>query len=268
MKLHRPKNMMSYFDSKKEFDDGELIFPPITYIEYNDEVKLLIGYTTDRNAVIINDLEISNIKNSKELMSYVVYSKGVKLYKEVGRPKSSTSIFRKPKVGDTVMCISMRYQGCVFGDLYKVNSIREERLAFEAGAEYTYEDKYFIVVDDGNFINLGIEKTIEDYTVGGNSLKIQVPHESYIPGKHSKINILDGSGSMYVGSPYYPNDSVYIGEFHYDDSGRWVKSVSEESELTQRTVKVVENILRRVRIEEEEIIPRTYKVPEKIKRSK
>lgn len=257
MKLHRPKNMMSYFDSKKEFDDGELFFPPITYIEHNDEVRLLIGYTTDRNAVIIHDLEISNIKNSKELMSYVVYSKGVGLYKEVGRPKSSTSIFRKPKVGDTVMCISIRYQGCMFGDLYKVNSIREERLAFEAGAEYTYEDKYFIVVDDGNFINLGIEKTNEDYIVGGNSLKIQVPHESYILGKHSKINILDGNSSAYIGNPYY-----------YDDSGRWVKIASEESELTQRTVKVVENIVRRARIEEEEIIPRTYKVPEKIKRSK
>lgn len=246
MELHGPKNIMSYFDSLREFEDDMLPFAPMTYVTKKgysiNSVELLIGYTLDRKAVIINDNTISLVKQRNRISTCLVSKTGLEVhYMKVSRPTGIDSIFRLPKVGDTLMCVSKRYQGCTFGELYIVKEIIGDRLSFEYGAEYTYESQYFIVVGQ---------------------------KEKYITNSQSAAGSNITTGITVVNSRFIGNPYIEI-KLDYDNPEKPMnfKILLDEDEVNQRTIKGVK-LIRRPHIEDEEIIPRKYHVPEKIERIK
>ena len=157
MKLNYPKkDFLTYKESLSKFEDGEVPFEPFCVVEEKDFSnhgrRLIIGYRKDGAAILISDRTIEHISSKGEIQAYHVLNPGIKnYYKKMTRPtNSSISIFRKPVVGDTVMCVANgRYVGAVFGETYEVKEITHEgRLGFERDAQYTYEAKYFVVVSE------------------------------------------------------------------------------------------------------------------------
>lgn len=153
---HPKKDFLTYKEAMAKFEDGEFPYEPFCVIEEenfpNHGKKLLIGYRKDGAAIIIQDRTIKQIQSKDEVEAYHVSRMGINTYyKKVARPRESmVSIFRKPKVGDKVMCVAKeRYIGAVFGETYTVKEITHEgRIGFEIDAQYTYESKYFVVVSD------------------------------------------------------------------------------------------------------------------------
>ena len=247
MKLHRPKNIMPYFDSLREFEDEVIPFAPMTYltkkINFGDGVELLIGYTISGDAVLVKNNSIKDIKNSEKVDAYKVSKQGIEeYYKKTDRPENSKSIFRKPDVGDTLLCVSKRYVGCTFGELYTVKEIKGGRLAFEIESEYTYEDEYFIIVDTTNEF----------------SGSVIIGHSH----RDMTARTINGT-SVYTGNP--------CGEVNLEDNpGKYMdfESLLDEDEVKQRTIKGAEGIIRRPRLDDEDIVQRKYLVPNKIQRSK
>lgn len=231
MKLHYPKNILSYRYSRDEFDNGAIPFSPMTFMtkitNCGDGVELLIGYLECGSGVFIKDRQISEVRDKGVVDAYKISKQGLKdYYKKTIRPTGDHSIFRKPKVGDTLMCISKRYQGCEFGETYVLKEIREDRLAFSVDAEYTYEREYFIIVDTASI------------TMWVNSGKISDPIT------------LSGTAGTSISVLSLPSD------------------IKDASDLfTQRKIKE-RSILRRPVLEDEEIFERNYRSSEKIQRSK
>jgi hypothetical protein len=179
MKLLYPKkDFLTYKEALALFEDGEVPYEPFCVVEEENVThhgkKLLIGYKKDGSAIFIQDRTIEHIKSKDEVEAYKVSKMGINTYyKKVARPRESMdSILRKPKVGDTVLCVANeRYVGATFGETYEVKEITHEgRLAFEYGAQYTYESKYFVVIKEsrniiaGHIHNLGsfVKPTSDD----------------------------------------------------------------------------------------------------------
>ena len=242
MKLHYPKNILSYRYSRDEFDNGELPFAPMTFMtkssDCGDGVELLIGYLECGAGVFIKDRQISEVRDKGVVDAYKISKQGLKdYYKKSIRPTGDHSIFRKPKLGDTLMCISKRYQGCEFGETHVLKAIRDDRLAFSVDSEYTYESKYFIVVDTASitmYVNTDVQPLIA----------------------------LDSSGSITLtgNSTIFPGKSISVLSLP--------SNVKDASDLFAQRKIQERSLIRRPVLEDEEIVQRKYHVPEKIQRSK
>ena len=107
----------------------------------------MIGYTDDFGGIVLSNNSILSVENKVE--AYKISKQGINsYYKKVKRPICIDSIFRKPQIGDTLLCVACgRYLGCEFGETYVVCGItHDDRISFDSGNPYTYESKYFIVV--------------------------------------------------------------------------------------------------------------------------
>ena len=135
------------------------------------------------------------------------------------------------------MCISKRYQGCEFGETHVLKAIRDDRLAFSVDSEYTYESKYFIVVDTASitmYVNTDVQPLIA----------------------------LDSSGSITLtgNSTIFPGKSISVLSLP--------SNVKDASDLFAQRKIQERSLIRRPVLEDEEIVQRKYHVPEKIQRSK
>jgi len=155
MKLHYPKSdRLNYKESIAKWEDNEFPYQPFSCIEESNHpeygVKLLIGYNKDGGCIFISNGFISEVNQKDKVEGYKVSNQEINnYYNKAKRPSDEHSIFRKPKSGDTLLCVAEgRYLGCKFGETYVVDNIGEdERVSFTTDAPYTYDYKYFIVVD-------------------------------------------------------------------------------------------------------------------------
>jgi hypothetical protein len=155
MKLHYPKSdRLNYKESIVKWEDNEFPYQPCSCIEESNHpeygVKLLIGYYKDGGCIFISNGFISEVNQKDKVEGYKVSNQEINnYYNKAKRPSDEHSIFRKPKSGDTLLCVAEgRYGGCKFGETYVVDNIGEdERVSFTTDVPYTYDYKYFIVVD-------------------------------------------------------------------------------------------------------------------------
>lgn len=178
MKLKYPKkDFLSYTESKLRFDNADSSHDPFCCVsaKMTGIVKLLIGYTLTGEGVFISDTKISLVKEATEIEAFKCsYTETEVIYKKVKRPDGLNSIFKKPEVGDTIMCVANgRYVGCEFGETYTVDEVSGNgRISVDRYNQYTYESKYFIVIDSKR-IKAEKADTLSNRTItGGNSIVI------------------------------------------------------------------------------------------------
>jgi len=156
--LYPKKGRLNYKQSQEKFEDAEVPFEPFSLIREDNnfvlnKTRLIIGYTDSGDVIVLGDDFIVDVSKADKIEAYKISNHGLSTYyKRYNRKKIiKDSIFRKPKVGDTLLCVADgRYLGCKFGDEYIVNRISSDgRLFFDCDTPYSYEDKYFIVVKSG-----------------------------------------------------------------------------------------------------------------------
>ncbi len=182
MKLHFPKSLLPHFDSESLHEDGDVVFEPFSIVKIRaivDNLYLVIGYRKDKSVVVIPDQQISFLRSDIE--AFHAEEEGIEATKADRKSAFSDSIFRKPKTGDTVMCVAKdRYVGAVFGETYKVKTTEinkgNVRIGFDTGTGFTYEAKYFIVVKSREVLS---DKIIIGHTHHlKNSAQYEIGHNS------------------------------------------------------------------------------------------
>jgi len=203
MKFNYPKkDFLSYFESKEMFESGPgAPFAPFSCVKsknYNEKPKLLIGYTKCGKGIFITDSKISLAKGIDMVQAYWIKGDGVKEYYEnIERPSSPNSIFKKPEVGDTVLCVAKdRYVCCEFGETYEVLGVTGDgRINVSMHNNYTYEDVFFVVVDSKR-IKAEVQDTVfieYNRAISGDNI--------IIGNSYYRDQIIYGNSSANIGYP-------------------------------------------------------------------
>jgi len=245
MKLKYPKEgFLTYVESKLRFDNAYSSHDPFCCVsaKMTGIVKLLIGYTLTGEGVFISDTKISLVKEATEIEAFKCsYTETEVIYKKVKRPDGLNSIFKKPEVGDTIMCVANeRYIGCEFGETYTVDEVTGDgRISVDKYNHYTYESKYFIVI---NSKRVKAEKadTLSNRTINGDC-SIVIGHKQTGKSRYMSYDSFPlTSGTVIVNS----NEGIHICKPELNDGPLQRKSLIDE-DIKKRKVFDNEKVLKR-----------------------
>jgi len=216
MKLNHPKknNFLNYYESKEMFENGSGPFKLFTCIapkESPNEIKLLIGYTTDGRGIVISNNKIDLVKDEDYIESYGISKQGLNsFYEKSTRPNFLGSIFRKPEIGDTVMCVSNeRYVGCELGETYKVEKVTGDgRIGVSTLNSFTYSSKYFVVVDYKK-IEITASRTIT-VNSGGATLSTGTGTDNRYSASHKLDIVGDKSKDILIQRKALVDDNIKV----------------------------------------------------------
>jgi hypothetical protein len=216
-------DLWSCVRSKK---DSDVIGNTALVIGYEEVGVEEFVYIVIPNSVISDEVEI--IKVDRDHLE----SK----FQECKRP--NTGLLKKPKKGDTVMCIAKgRYAGVQGGAVNEVLGMPEGRVKIHEDHHATYEDTYFVVCCTSDIVS-----------VDGCGLVIK-----------------DSSGS--IKSVNFPSMSTTTSlSSEFTKSLR--NSLIDEEEIKKRVVVEADKLLKRKTVEESEIKKREVFNLETIKRTK
>lgn len=175
-------DFLNYERSKEIHDNKKEGFELFDLVRIGDNrtgdanIFVFMGYTLEENRPCV----LSNKSISSSSEEITMYNWGNDKFSLSSKSEcEADSIFREPRVGDTVLCIAIdRYRAVAFNDTHKIQSICDKgRLQFEGINHSTYDSKYFIIVESSDFVAPGSRLT------GSNKMHKGLPMRQLIQGK-------------------------------------------------------------------------------------